>query len=66
VADLLSALKDEGSFRELISSPHLFGVTSVICGAVGRARASPILDNCTFKYLKLSYPILALKGEAFR
>jgi hypothetical protein len=34
IADLLPALKGEGS-------PHLFGVTSVICGAVGVARDPP-------------------------
>jgi CRISPR-associated protein Cas1 len=47
-ADLLPALKGEGSFRRITGSPHLFGFTSVICGAVGVVRDPPIYN--------ISYP----------
>jgi len=48
-ADLLPALKGE-------SSPHLFGVTSVICGAVGAVRDPP--ERFSKRYKKLLLQLL--------
>jgi len=48
VADLLPVLKSEASLQELRGSPHLFGTTSVICGAVGVARDPPICFRAFF------------------
>jgi hypothetical protein len=40
-ADLLPALKGEDPSGRFIGSPHLFGFTSVIWGAVGGGQRSP-------------------------
>jgi len=51
-ADLLPALKIEASLQGLTGSPHLFGFTFVICGAVGVARDPPISIKAFFSMFR--------------
>jgi len=52
MADLLSALKGKGS-------PHLFGFTSVICGAVRVVRDPPIWTDILSMGLGLTLILIA-------
>jgi hypothetical protein len=52
LADLLSALKSDGSIQLFIGSPHLLGITFIIRGAAGHTE-NPMHDTrlsiCRFR-----------------
>jgi hypothetical protein len=63
-ADLLPALKGEDPSGLFIGSPHLFGFTSVIWGAVGVVRDPPDIPRI-FKalFLMFSFPMMSLSAS---